>query len=69
VQSDPDPLAEADAAAMDLLRLYEALGVPAVLMTLTDGALYVRCQNAGDVVPLCRRVVDEHEAPSDRTLQ
>lgn len=63
-----DALAEADAAATNLLRLYEALGVPAVLLTLTGSTIIVRCQDASDVVPLCRRVVTEHEAPSDRTL-
>lgn len=67
--ANADALADADAAAADLLRLYEALGVPAVLLTLTDSALTVRCQSADDVVPLCRRVVKEHEAPSDRVLQ
>lgn len=66
--SEPATLAEADAAATDLLRLYEALGVPAVLMTLTQGALIVRCQDASDVVPLCRLVVKEHEAPEGRVL-
>ena len=63
-----DALAEADAAAMDLLRLYEAMGVSAVVLTLTSDALYVRCQCAGDVVPLCKRVVEEHAAPADRVL-
>jgi hypothetical protein len=66
--TEPDALAKADAAATDLLRLYEALGVPAVLLTLTESALIVRCQSADDVVPMCRRVVKEHEAPDGRTL-
>lgn len=63
-----DPLADCDAAGLDLLRLYEALEVPALLVTLVDGAIYVRCQNAGDVLPLCRRVVEQYEAPTERTL-
>ena len=67
-ESDESALAEADAAAMDLLRLYEALGVSAIVLTLTNDALYVRCQCSGDVVPLCKRVVEEHDAPADRTL-
>jgi hypothetical protein len=64
-----DPLDDANDAALDLLRLYEALGVPALLVTLHEGAIYVRCQDAADVLPLCQRVVEEHEAPGDRTLQ
>jgi len=66
--ADRDALAEADAAALDLLRLYDALGVPAVFVTLSEGAIYVRCQDRGDVVPLCKRVVDEHAMPADRTV-
>jgi hypothetical protein len=65
---DDDALAEADAAAMDLLRLYEQLGVPAILVPYPGEAIFVRCQNAGDVVPLCKRVIEEHAAPADRTL-
>ena len=66
--TDESALAEANEAATDLLRLYEALGVSALVITLESAALYVRCQDAGDVVPLCKRVVEEHDAPSDRTL-
>jgi hypothetical protein len=65
---DDDALAEADAAAMELLRLYEQLGVAAILVTYPGEAIFVRCQNAGDVVPLCKRVIEEHAAPADRTL-
>jgi hypothetical protein len=43
--------------------------VPALLVTLSEGAIYVRCQDAADVLPLCQRVVEEHDAPGDRTLQ
>jgi hypothetical protein len=65
---DDDALAELDLAAMDLLRLYEQLGVAAIVVTYPGEAIFVRCQNAGDVVPLCKRVIEEHAAPADRTL-
>ena len=67
--SDPEALADADDAATKLLFLYEALGVTAVILTLTDDALYARCQVASDVVPMCKKVLEAHEAPGDRTLQ
>jgi hypothetical protein len=53
---------------MDLLRCYEQLGVAAIVVTYPGEAIFVRCQNAGDVVPLCKRVIEEHAAPADRTL-
>jgi chitinase len=68
VDDDLDALAEANEAAADLLRLYEALGVTALIVTLEDSAIYVRCQSAEDVEPLCRRVLKEHEAPEGRVL-
>jgi hypothetical protein len=67
--SDPETLAELDEAATNLLLLYEAEGVTAVILTLTDTALYARCQVASDVVPMCKKVLQAHEAPGDRTLQ
>lgn len=63
-----DALADADAAAETLLLLYESLGVTALVVTYPGDAIIVRCQNAEDVVPLCRRVIKEHEAPGDRVL-
>lgn len=63
-----DPLADADDAATDLLRLYEALGVTALILQLVDGVVVVRCQNSEDVLPLCRRVVEAHEVPEERTV-
>ncbi len=63
-----DARADADAAAATLLLLYEALGVAAVVMTLDDDVLLVACQNRGDVVPLCQRVIEEHQIPGDRTI-
>jgi hypothetical protein len=61
-------LAEVDSAATDLLILYEKLGIVAVILTLTNEALYARCQVASDVVPMCKKVLQAHEAPGDRTL-
>jgi hypothetical protein len=40
--SDPETLAELDEAATNLLLLYESVGVTAVILTLTDTALYMR---------------------------
>ena len=68
MHDDPDALAECNDAAMDLLALYEDKGVRAGILTLQEGAIYVRCQDASDVVPLCQRVMEEHEAPADRTV-
>ena len=65
---DESALAELNAAAEDLLRLYEAAGVMALVVTVADGAIYVRCQDADDVEPICRRVLKEHETPEGRTL-
>lgn len=45
-----DAIAEADDAAVDLLRLYDALDVPAVMLTLVDGVVVARCQGAADVL-------------------
>lgn len=59
---------DADEAAETLLLLYEALGVTAVILTLDDQVLLARCQERGDVVPMCNRVIAEHSIPSDRTL-
>jgi hypothetical protein len=64
----PSALADLEAAELDLLRLYEAMGIVAMTIKLVDGQIVVRCQNSGDVEPICRRVVDEHEAPAERTL-
>lgn len=64
----PDGVAEANAVALDLLRLYREMGVPALVITLEAGAIYVRCQRSEDVVYLCRRVVEEHEPAGDRTV-
>jgi len=63
-----DALADADEVASGLLLLYERYGVRAMVLTLRGRVLTVKCQQSADVVPMCRRVVKEHEAPSDRTL-
>lgn len=61
-------LEEADNAATDLLRLYEALDVPAVILTLVDGTIVARCQGAADVLWFCRKVVKAHDIPEERTV-
>lgn len=63
-----DAIAEADDAAVDLLRLYEALEVTAFLVQLVDGVVVVRCQNSEDVLPLCRKVIEAHDVPEARTV-
>lgn len=67
--SAPSDPADLDESATDLLLAYEAMGITALVITLTDDALYVRCQAASDVVPICKKVLSEHEVPGgDRTL-
>lgn len=63
-----DPIADADDAAIDLLRLYEALGARAIILRLVDGVIVVHCLVAEDVVPLCGRVLEAHEVPEERTV-
>lgn len=63
-----DPLSDADDAAVDLLRLYDALDVPAVLLTMVDGTIVARCQGAADVLWFCRKVIQAHEIPETRTV-
>lgn len=63
-----DAIAEADDAAVDLLRLYDALDVPAVMLTLVDGVVVARCQGASDVLWFCRKVIQAHEIPEARTV-
>lgn len=62
-----DP-AEVDEIVQALLLALEDRGIRALFMSLDGNTLTVRCQDREDVVPLCKRVVKEHEAPSDRTL-
>ncbi len=62
-----DALDEANAAATALLTLYEYLGVTAVLLTMDGKALSVMCQDATDVLPMCNRVIGEHEMPPGKT--
>lgn len=61
-------IAEADDAATDLLRLYEALDVPAVVLTLVDGTIVARCQGAADVLWFCKKILKAHEVPEERTV-
>jgi hypothetical protein len=63
-----DPLADIDAAGEDLLLLYELADVPALLITRVANQVIVRCQNQGDVLELCRLVVEQYASPSDRTV-
>jgi hypothetical protein len=63
-----DAIAEADDAAVDLLKLYDALDVPAVMLTLVDGVVVARCQGAADVLWFCRKVIQAHEIPDERTV-
>lgn len=63
-----DPIAEADDAATDLVRLYEAMNIPAVVLTLVDGVVVARCQGAADVLWFCKKVLQAHEVPEERTV-
>jgi hypothetical protein len=63
-----EAIADADDAATDLLRLYEAMDVPAVVLTLVDGVVIARCQGAADVLWFCRKVIQAHEVPEDRVV-
>lgn len=63
-----DPIRDADDAAVDLLRLYEALGARAIILRLVDDVIVVHCLVAEDVVPLCGRVLEAHEVPEERTV-
>jgi hypothetical protein len=63
-----DPIADADDAAVDLLRLYEALGAREIILRLVDDVIVVHCLVAEDVVPLCGRVLEAHEVPEERTV-
>lgn len=65
---DESALDEVNEAANDLLLLFEELGVQALLITLQDNTIVVRCQNKRDVLPLCSRVVEEYDAPESRVL-
>jgi hypothetical protein len=67
--TDPEAIREADSSAVDLLRLYEALGADrALVIRLIDGVILVHCLVADDVVPLCSRVLEAHEVPLERTV-
>lgn len=63
-----DAIKDADSAAVDLLRLYGALGARAIVLRLVDGVIVVHCLVADDVVPLCGRVLEAHEVPEERTV-
>lgn len=63
-----DPIADANEAATTLLRLYEALGVIALVISVEDGAIVVRCQEAEDVPELVQRVAQAYLTPEGRTL-
>lgn len=63
-----EPLADANEAATTLLKLYEALGVIALVISVEDGAIVVRCQDAGDVPELVQRVVDAYRPAEGRTI-
>lgn len=65
---DESALADLNEAAADLLLLYERLGVRAIFLTLLEAELIVRCQVADDVVPLCKMVLKQYEAPEGRVL-
>lgn len=56
-------LAEADELAQGLLLLYEQLGVTALVISLREDALIVRCQCADDVPALVQRVAKEYDRP------
>ncbi|MET3929566.1 citrate lyase beta subunit [Lysobacter sp. OAE881] len=63
-----DVRAEADGAAVDLLHLYDALDVPAVILTLVDGVVVARCHGAADVLWFCKKILKAHEVPEERTV-
>ena len=64
-----DKLDLLDAEIQAWLLRCERAGITAIAIMLLDKAIVVRCQDATDVGPLCRRVAAEHDAPPDRTLQ
>lgn len=39
-----------------------------VILRWDGEALYVHCQNSEDVLPMCRKVVEAHDAPPDRVV-
>ena len=65
---DDEAIADLDAAGEDLVRLYELADIPAILLTLRDGQLFVRCIGQEHVPWMCRKVLDQYEAPDDRAL-
>lgn len=66
--SASEPVEDANSAATDLLRLYEALGVVALVVSLEGGAIYVRCQDGEDVCPLLKAVLKQYETPEGAKL-
>lgn len=67
-ESASDPVDEANDAATDLLRLYEALGVVALVVTVESETIFVRCQHADHVCPLLKAVLKQYEAPEGAKL-
>lgn len=63
-----DPLDDIDAAAEDLLRLYEMAGIPALILTYTGKHITVRCQDQEDVLPMCNAVVKQYDRPSGQKV-
>lgn len=65
---DPDALADVNEAAASLLLLYEGLDVPALVITLAGNQVTVRCQDQAHVLWLCKKVVEQYDTPSGRTV-
>lgn len=49
-----------DAAAQDLLWAYANAGVLALVVTVCDGQIFVRCHNGDHVEPLLRLVLRQY---------
>lgn len=65
---DEDALADLDAADEDLLRLRAMANQLAVHFVFDGKQIVVRCQNSADVPWLCRKVLEQYEAPEGKTL-
>lgn len=63
-----DPLDDLNAASEDLLRLYEMADVVAITLTLVGNQVIVRCQDQSHVLWMCKKVVEQYDTPSGRTV-
>ena len=54
------PESASDAAALDLLRAYADEGVVALVVSVRDDQVFVRCQSDSHVEPLLRLVLKQY---------